>query len=192
VRFQQRVLEDMIVSHGFGADEVPDLLFTNFKQVDHAGHKWGPFSAQVGEAVSASDAALRRLERFLDRSVGRGRWSVFVTADHGQQPFPEDSGHWPIRPGQLATDINEAFDDNDNGTNVVTRPSASGLFLDRAELARLKLSLQDIADWLIDYRAEDNMRPDEDLPPPWAAAPRQKLFAGIVAGKRLLASSCGG
>jgi hypothetical protein len=191
VRFQQHVLEDTIVSQGFGRDETPDLLFTNFKQIDHAGHRWGAFSPQVGEAVAASDAALGRLERFLDRTVGRGRWAVLVTADHGLQPFPEDSGYWPVAPGPLKADVDEKFDDNDNGTDLVTRPSASGLFIDRRELRLLGVPMRDIADWLIDYRAEDNAKPGEPVPEAWADDPQQKLFAGIMVGKRLLADSCG-
>jgi hypothetical protein len=191
VAFQQQVLEQTIASKGFGRDDVPDLLFTNFKMIDHSGHKWYPFSRQVGEAVAASDAALRRLVRFLNQSVGRGRWSLLLTADHGQQPRPQDTGAWPVAPGPLGGDINDQFDDNDNDKKLVMRTSASGLFIDRQEAERLGVSLQEIADWLIDYRRKDNLRPDESMPEAWVDDPDRRLFAGIVGHKRLLADSCG-
>ncbi|MQA98928.1 MAG: hypothetical protein GEU78_01320 [Actinobacteria bacterium] len=191
VAFQQQVLEQTIVSKGFGRDDVPDLMFTNFKMIDDSGHKWYPLSRQVGEAIAASDAALRRLVRLLDENVGRGRWSVLVTADHGQQPRPQDTGAWPVAPGPLGGDVNARFDDNDNGRRLVMGTSASGLFIDRREAERLGVSLQDIADWLIMYRRKDNLRPGESMPKAWIDDPDQRLFAGIVGGKRLLADSCG-
>jgi hypothetical protein len=58
-------------------------------------------------------------------------------------------------------------------------------------LRLLGVSRQDIADWLTDYRAEDNAKPGEPVPEAWADDPKQKLFAGIMGGKRLLADSCG-
>lgn len=188
--YQQRVLEDTLTSQGFGQDEIPDLMFTNFKQIDVAGHKWGLTSPQVGDAVAASDAVLRRLVTFLNGTIGRGDWTLLLTADHGQVPQPEDSGIWPVAPGPLGADVNEALDDNDNDVSLIERPSASGLFVDRAEARELGVSLEQIAEWLIDYRAEDNLQPGQSLPEPWADDPEQRLFAGVVVGRRLVADSC--
>ncbi|HJR45957.1 MAG TPA: alkaline phosphatase family protein [Actinomycetota bacterium] len=192
VAFQERVLEQVIETQRFGADAVPDLLFTNFKQIDDAGHKWGPFSAQVGASVRASDDALRSLVRVLNAEVGRGRWVVLVTADHGQMPYPEDSGEWPVSPGQLTGDIDRALDDNDNGIDLVWRTTAGGIFIQRDEAKRLGLTMEEIAEWLIDYRAEDNAPPGEPLPRPWRDDPQQRVFSGVVAGDRLAAAFCPG
>ena len=190
IRFQQRVLERTIADEGFGDDRIPDLLFTNFKMIDDAGHRWGLTSDQVGANVRASDEALERLTRFLDAEVGRGEWVVLVTADHGQMPHPEDSGDWPVSPGQLTGDIDRAFDDNDNGVDLVWRTTAGGVFIDRAEARALGVSLGEIADWLIDYRARHNAPSGEPLPAPWRDDPDQPLFTAVVAGGRVAASRC--
>lgn len=192
VRFQQRLLERTIADEGFGDDRIPDLLFTNFKMIDDAGHQWGLTSDQVGANVRASDEALERLTRFLDTEVGRGEWVVLVTADHGQMPHPEDSGHWPISPGQLTGDIDRAFDDNDNGVDLVWRTTAGGVFIDPAEARALGVSLDEIAEWLIDYRARDNAPSGEPLPAPWRDDPDQPLFNAVVARGRVTASRCPG
>lgn len=192
IRFQQRVLERTISDEGFGADAVPDLLFTNFKQIDDAGHQWGLTSDQVGANVRASDHALRRLTRFLDAEVGPGEWAVLVTADHGQMPYSEDSGNWPVSPGQLTGDIDRAFDDNDNGVDLVWRTTAGGVFIDRAEARALGVSLEEIAEMLIGYRARENAAPGEPLPAPWRDDPDQPLFNAVVAGGRVAASRCPG
>ena len=43
----------MIAEHGFGTEDVTDLLFVNFKQSDDGGHKWGVESPEVGEVLQA-------------------------------------------------------------------------------------------------------------------------------------------
>lgn len=89
----------------------------------------------------------------------------------------------------MAGDVNGALDDNDNGS-LIERPSASGLFVDRAEARELGVSLEQIAEWLIDYRAEQNVKAGESIPEPWADDAEQRLFAGIMVGRRLVADSC--
>lgn len=190
VEFQQDLLEDTITRHRFGREDMPDLLFTNFKMVDDAGHKWAPFSRQVGAAIAASDAALRRLTRFLDESVGERRWAILLTADHGQQPLSADTGIFPVQPAPLEEDVNQRFDDNDNGRSLVQRVTAAGLFVDVREAKALGVTLAEIAEWLIDYTAEDNTRPGKPLPKAWRDDPQRRLFAGVVVGDRLVADSC--
>lgn len=192
VRFQERVLEHIIAVQDFGADDVPDLLFTNFKQIDDAGHRWGLSSEQVGANVRASDDALRSLVHALDDRPGRGRWVVLVTADHGQMPYPEESGEWPVSSVQLEGDIDRAFDDNENGIGLVWRTSPAGIFIDRDEAKALDVDLKEIAEWLIDYRARDNIPSGDPLPAPWRDDPHQRLFSGVVAAGRLVASFCPG
>lgn len=90
--YEQWVLERFIEAHDFGADDVSDLLYVNFKTSDIAGHKFGMTSMEVGAAFEAQDENLRKLVEFLDGHVGENQWVIFVSADHGQTPYPEESG----------------------------------------------------------------------------------------------------
>lgn len=78
-----------IVAEKLGEDDVPDLLTVSFSSNDVVGHAYGPDSQEVLDCTLRSDAQLADLLSFLDEKVGKGRYSVTVTADHGICPLPE-------------------------------------------------------------------------------------------------------
>ncbi|MBA3350022.1 MAG: alkaline phosphatase family protein, partial [Actinobacteria bacterium] len=115
VAYQQHLLERFIAATHIGEDPIPDLLYVNFKMTDDAGHSWGMTSPETADVLRAQDRALRRLVRSLDRTVGPKRWALMVTADHGQMPYPRESGGWAIAGSELQADANAALDHTDNG-----------------------------------------------------------------------------
>jgi predicted AlkP superfamily pyrophosphatase or phosphodiesterase len=74
---------------GLGRNPTPDLLCLSFSANDTIGHCWGPDSQEVLDATLRSDLVVRDLLNYLDDKVGRGRYVVVVTADHGICPLPE-------------------------------------------------------------------------------------------------------
>ena len=72
-----------------GRDDVPDFLFVGFSANDLIGHQFGPWSHEVRAGMLAADRQLAEFMRKLDADVGRGRWMMAVTADHGVGPIPE-------------------------------------------------------------------------------------------------------
>ncbi|HEY8993569.1 MAG TPA: alkaline phosphatase family protein [Lacunisphaera sp.] len=91
--WNNEVLEEMaehtIITKRLGQDEVPDLITIGFSQTDRAGHAYGPDSHEVMDSYLRLDLTLARLLKFLDEKVGRGRWVLALTADHGVSPLPE-------------------------------------------------------------------------------------------------------
>jgi predicted AlkP superfamily pyrophosphatase or phosphodiesterase len=80
-----------IDAEGLGTRDTPDLLAISFSSNDLVGHCWGPDSQEVLDTTLRSDLVLRALLSHLDRRVGRGRYFVALTADHGICPLPEAS-----------------------------------------------------------------------------------------------------
>lgn len=74
-----------------GADEVPDLLCLSFSSNDLVGHAYGPYSREVEDITLRTDRLIGELLDFLDERVGRGRYVVALTADHGVAPTPSDA-----------------------------------------------------------------------------------------------------
>ena len=72
-----------------GADAEPDLLALSFSGYDAIVHAFGPRSAEAEAAHDALDVQLGRLLDALDRAVGKGRYVVALTADHGGAPDPD-------------------------------------------------------------------------------------------------------
>lgn len=181
-------LREAIDSRGFGADGVPDLLFTNFKSIDDSGHRWGMVSEETGEVVAATDAELKTTVEYLDEEVGEGKWVVIVTADHGTSMFPEQSGGWAVRGHDLREDLNRAFDLDEEP--LFERVNSAGIFMNDEAAARSGLDFRKVGDWLLDYTAMDNLYEIDEVPNYYADKSDIPLFDAVVVGRKVVARSC--
>jgi hypothetical protein len=66
-----------------------DFLGISFSALDKVGHDLGPDSHEVQDVLIRLDRELGTLLDKLDREVGRGRYVVALSADHGVAPVPE-------------------------------------------------------------------------------------------------------
>jgi hypothetical protein len=80
-----------VVAEKLGQDDTPDLLTVSFSSNDTVGHTWGPDSQEVLDITLRSDRMMADLLTFLDTTVGKGKYLVCLTADHGICPLPEVS-----------------------------------------------------------------------------------------------------
>ena len=83
---------ELLDRHALGADAVPDLLALSFSALDIVGHEHGPASPESLDVVLRLDRLLGALFDELDRRLGRGRYFVALSADHGTAPLPERAG----------------------------------------------------------------------------------------------------
>ncbi len=74
-----------------GLDDVPDVLAISISSHDYAGHAWGPGSWERLDLLLQLDASVARLLAHLDRAVGKNRYAVVFTSDHGSTPLVESS-----------------------------------------------------------------------------------------------------
>jgi hypothetical protein len=81
--------ERAVEAEHLGKHDRPDLLCLSFSSNDAVGHAWGPDSQEVLDTTLRTDRQLERLLGFLDARVGKGRYAVALTADHGICPLPE-------------------------------------------------------------------------------------------------------
>ncbi|MBN9121855.1 MAG: alkaline phosphatase family protein [Planctomycetes bacterium] len=72
-----------------GEDDTPDLLCVSFSSNDIVGHCWGPDSHEVLDTTLRTDLILKGLLDYLDTRVGKGRYVLALSADHGICPLPE-------------------------------------------------------------------------------------------------------
>ena len=188
--YEEWLLERFVTSQGFGADNVPDLLYVNFKTSDIAGHKWGMSSPEVGAAFKGQDVNLQRFVRFLDAEVGEGEWVLFLTADHGQTPYPDESGAWPIFGGELARDMNEVFDKTDDDVPLIRSVGAAGIFVQLDQLKANGTNLWKMSRWVAGYTVGENLKQGEELPARFEGREEERLFDAVLARNRLVAVGC--
>jgi len=72
-----------------GKNEAIDLLVVSFSSNDAVGHTWGPDSQEVFDTTLRSDRLMSEFLSLLDKEVGKGKYVLALTADHGICPLPE-------------------------------------------------------------------------------------------------------
>jgi hypothetical protein len=156
--FQQTLVEAVIEREGFGADDVPDLLYLNYKAIDTIGHLFSADGIEMSDAVQTQDAALERLVEFLDATVGEGRWVMVLTADHGAQRDPETSGAFMIDINKLRSGLAAAFDDDGDGVTLVQEVRPTEVWLDLEELGDNGFTLEQVSRWFLSLTQADTYK----------------------------------
>jgi hypothetical protein len=183
ILYQTRLLKALIETEGFGHDEVPDLLFTNYKQIDEIGHSYNMLSPEMRATIRHTDEAVfGTLPQFLNRTVGEQQWVMVVTADHGQTPAPLESRGWPISMGWLSTDVAQHFGADKDDLFDATGPV--GFHFNEDTMQEEDITEEEIADFLIDYRLEDNYHGD-DLPEQYEERVREPVFSAAFPSREL-------
>ncbi len=187
IAYHTRALMNLIAQDGYGADEITDLLFTNYKQIDRLGHYFNMASDEVREAVVETDRQLGVLLDFLDREVGQRNWVLILTADHGQQPDAPAVDGYGINPDEIEKDIEREF-----GAPLAEQVWATEVFLDDEALASADVAVDDVARFIGDYRLRDNTdRPDREIAGAGRFDPDDRLFDMAIPASLLPELSCG-
>ena len=72
-----------------GQRGVVDFLGVSFSSTDLVGHDFGPDSHEVQDTLARLDLTLGELLTALDERVGRHRYALVLSADHGVATVPE-------------------------------------------------------------------------------------------------------
>ncbi len=177
--FQTRILKSIIENEGFGEDDITDLFFINYKQIDDVGHDWNMLNPEMRDILEYSDAELPKIERFLDKTVGKGQWAIAFTADHGQSPDPIASYAWPIRIQLLQKDVAEHF--GVTGDELFQDERPVGFWLEPTS----PVTAEEISDYLIGYRLEENLHPGEVPPDIYSERMDEPVFAAAFPSDRM-------
>jgi arylsulfatase A-like enzyme len=80
---------DLLRSLQLGQRGVTDFLGVSFSGLDYVGHDFGPDSQESQDALVRLDRTLGQLIAELDKNVGRARYALGFSADHGVAQIPE-------------------------------------------------------------------------------------------------------
>ncbi|SNT37958.1 Type I phosphodiesterase / nucleotide pyrophosphatase [Ekhidna lutea] len=77
-----------VVEEEMGLDSIPDFLTMSFSATDDIGHRFGPRSVEVQDTYLRLDRELSEFLSFLDDTIGKNEYVVFLSADHGATDVP--------------------------------------------------------------------------------------------------------
>lgn len=84
-----RFAQAAINGEQLGKDGVTDFLTISYSTPDIAGHAFGPYSLEMEDMYYRLDLELAALLAYLDKTVGKGQYVLFLTADHAVVPVPQ-------------------------------------------------------------------------------------------------------
>ena len=141
-KFETDALKLMIEREPLGADEVTDLVLVNLKTPDYVGHRYGPDSPELAATLAALDRDLAELIAVIEAKVGRDRYVLAFTADHGMPSEPDArKGQLRVYTEDIVKLIHEKFDPQQGKLVKQYEPENMQLAIDMDRLRELGVDL---------------------------------------------------
>lgn len=124
-----------------GQRDAVDFLGVSFSSTDLVGHDFGPDSHEVQDTLARLDRTMGTLLATLDAVVGRGKYVLALSADHGVATVPEvvtaagqSAGRVPL--GVVRTTVDAALKDA-SGSAHVARVEYTEVYLTESARAHM-------------------------------------------------------
>jgi predicted AlkP superfamily pyrophosphatase or phosphodiesterase len=139
----------LIQNEKLGKDDVTDYLSICFSATDNIGHRFGPSSVEMGDAVLRLDDDIKNLLTYLNDSIGKRNVLIYFTSAHGVSEIPAVLQQNRIPAGYfkqnqalqlLRSYLNAIYGEGD----WVKGYSERQVFLNRTLIEDARLSLEDV------------------------------------------------
>jgi hypothetical protein len=78
----------LIEKEGLGKDDITDFLSICYTSTDYIGHRFGPSSYEMADAILRLDKDVENLLKYLSDSLGKKNVLVYFTSAHGVSEIP--------------------------------------------------------------------------------------------------------
>jgi predicted AlkP superfamily pyrophosphatase or phosphodiesterase len=114
-----------------------DFLAVSFSSPDYIGHTFGPNSVEVEDNYLRLDNDFAQFFSYLDTKIGKGQYTVFITADHAVAHVPSHLKENKIPAGTLSESgltatLNEAVEKRFKIKNAVSSVMNYQVYLNNA------------------------------------------------------------
>ena len=153
-----KIAEAAIKGEQLGADAITDFLAVNLASTDYAGHKFGPNSIEVQDVYLRLDRDLAEFFNYLDQSVGRDQYTVFLSADHGgahAKGFMDEHKMPTGFYGEDNKEFNKMLNDTFKVDQLITKITNNQIYLDDQLMADNKLDAEQVKQHVIDIFNKD-------------------------------------
>ncbi|MFT4660023.1 MAG: putative AlkP superfamily pyrophosphatase or phosphodiesterase [Patiriisocius sp.] len=139
-----------------GVDDDMDLLCISFSSTDYVGHDYGTHAIETEDTYYRLDKDLSRLFSYLDKQIGVGTYTVFLTSDHGaavppgllkEQNIP--AGYFDTEP--LKQDLDSLLDKRFIDGDWIVNMTDNYIWLNEELMEENKLNRIDVYRWIKNY-----------------------------------------
>jgi len=143
-----------LVGEQLGADNITDFLAISFSSPDYIGHSYGPNSIESEDAFLRLDKELGSFLDFLDSKVGKGQYTVFLSADHGVIQTPEFLIENKLPGGRVfmttvTNNLNKELAEKYKISKIIVSDENYQMHLNHPSLDSAKVDEEEIIKWII-------------------------------------------
>lgn len=147
--------EAAIIGENLGTGNHTDFLAISYSSTDYVGHQFGISAKELEDTYIRLDLEIARFIDFLDASVGKDNYTLFLTADHAAVQVPSYLQSVKVPAGYLDNmAFKEYLDELTNNLfgskNLIENYSNFQIFLNREELKILSLNQHEVAQKIAD------------------------------------------
>lgn len=144
-----------IVGENLGKGPYTDMITISYSSTDKVGHMFGIDSKEIQDTYLRMDLEIAKLLAFLDKQVGKEKYTLFLTADHAAVQVPNYLKKLKIPGGYFNRRRFEAFVkktafDKYGSQELIENISNHQIFLDKTKIKDLKLNLREVESFLAD------------------------------------------
>ncbi len=132
-----------------GKDNITDVLTISYSSTDYVGHNFGVNSKEIEDTYIRLDKDLERLFNYLDTNIGKGEYTVFLTADHGAIHVPSylqsvkvSAGYFDSK--KIKKKLNSFMKKTYSTSDLIENISNSQVFLNIKKIKKLGLNLESV------------------------------------------------
>ncbi|MFN4299722.1 MAG: alkaline phosphatase PafA [Thermaurantimonas sp.] len=124
-----------------------DFLAISFSSPDYIGHMFGPRSVEVADNYVRLDRELGEFLDYLDKTVGKGNYLIFLTADHAVADIPSYLIERRVPAGgfdySVVNELKKHLFDT-YGDSLVERATNLNIYLNHSAIQSRKLDYQKV------------------------------------------------
>lgn len=139
---------------GLGQDDITDVFTISFSSPDYIGHNFGVNSKEIQDTYLRLDQDIERLLNAFDEKVGKGNYTVFLTADHAAVNVPAYLKSMKIPSGYFnnkafRTKVKDFMETRFAASDLIENISNNQLFLNHKRINELGLDLATVQEILV-------------------------------------------
>ena len=142
---------EAVKGENLGKGKETDFLAISFSTPDKIGHSVGPNSVEQQDDYLRLDREFAELFTFLDGWVGKGDYTVFLTADHGVVDVPGFAKEHKLPSGLVSRTsvlnaLNKALEESYGKNDFVKSTDNNQLYLNHALLKGKKITIAEMTE----------------------------------------------
>jgi predicted AlkP superfamily pyrophosphatase or phosphodiesterase len=135
---------------------VTDFLALSLSSPDHIGHTFGPNSVEVEDTYLRLDQDLSEFLKYLDMRIGKGKYLLFLTADHAAAQNPAFLQNHRLPAGTfnhnaIRRQLNDTLLKRYKTNGIVAQTINYQVYLNDSVIAATGLDKKEIKNFLISY-----------------------------------------